>query len=187
MGSERQRAGDDRPHFLAFVLLLASVALVVVVAFALRRGPGPEPSTADEPTLSPEAAVPAPEIEPSRAGRDTSSGSPPAAPPYEPVPADPLAERVGGDLHRLAAGGAGFTAQVAVLCDESRVRSVMAQFGAESPLHVLPSFQGQRPCFRLCWSHYADREAARRATDLPAALREIAPAPVPKAVAEVVE
>src|SRR5262245_21883746 len=118
MGAARQRAGDDRPHFLAFALLLASVALVVLVAFALRRGREPGPARAGEsPSLAPPVA--APEVEPEAAGEGTGPAR--AAPPYEPVPVDPLAERVGGDLHRLAAGGAGFTAQVAVLCDEARV------------------------------------------------------------------
>ncbi len=198
--------GDGLRHewtrVLWFVALVASVLGVLALGASLSTDPpssvgvGPvEPQSeprlrslpAGRASADPRQELPAQAEPPLDSAPAGLFGQPPAAPePQDPVPPDPLADRIASDLERLAPH-AGWTAQIAVLCDRVRVEALIESFGPVEPLHVLPAFQGQRPCFRLCWSRYESRQQAQAALDLPTELRAIAPNPVPKEIAEVVQ
>jgi len=180
---DEDRARDDWPRLLAFAALVAAVVAVLLLGVALRTERPRETAI--------ERAVPtAPEWR-----ADVRAAAPPTAASSElareehppSAPANGLATRAATDLERLAASADGWTAQLAVLCDRKRVTQLIERFGEHAPFHVLPSLQGNDACFRICWNRYADREAARRAADLPPALRAIEARPLPKAISEVVE
>ena len=81
----------------------------------------------------------------------------------------------------------GWTAQLGLFCDAGRVQEMLAQFGDREAFHILPSLYRDEACFRVCWGRYASADKARAARDLPAQLRGVAPTPLPKSVAEVLE
>lgn len=180
---DEDRARDDWPRLLAFAALVAAVVAVLLLGVALRT---------DRPrqTANDQALPAAPERR-----ADVRATAPPDAASSElaveahppSVPANRLATRAATDLERLAASADGWTAQLAVLCDRTRVSQLIERFGEHGPFHVLPALQGDSACFRICWNRYADRDAARRAADLPPALRAIEARPLPKAISEVVE
>jgi hypothetical protein len=182
-GDDADKARDDWPRHLAFAGLVAAVLAVLLLGVALRTDrphdtaierdlraePGPREAVGGD---APAAAV-------SRQLADDAE-RPPAS-------VNRLAARAAADLERLAASGDGWTAQLAVLCDRTRVNQLLERFGQNGPFHVLPVLQGDSACFRICWNRYARRDAAQRAADLPAALRAIEAHPLPKAISEVVE
>ena len=61
----------------------------------------------------------------------------------------------------------------------------MARYGEYESFHVLPLYHHDQACYRICWSRYDTREAARRAGDLPAGLRSLEARPLPKPLSEV--
>ena len=179
---DEDRTRDDWPRLLSFGALVVAVLGVLLLGFALRIDRPRDATNERDP-----AAAPGP--------RDAMRGTEPPDPappelaadvPPPSAPANRLATRAAMDLERLAATGDGWTAQLAVLCDRTRVTELLDRFGQHAPFYVLPSLQGDNACFRLCWNRYADREAARRADDLPPALRAIEARPLPKAIAEIV-
>ena len=72
---------------------------------------------------------------------------------------------------RLAEAGDGWTLQLGVYCDAQYVSSEVERFGRQSSFHVLPILLDGQACFRLCWGSYPSHDAAKRARDLPSALR----------------
>jgi hypothetical protein len=179
---DEDRARDDWPRLLSFAALIVAVIGVLLLGFALRTDrPGDaaqdrHPSDAPGRSDALRATAP-PDTTPPELAAELSSSS---------APANRLATRAATDLERLAAIGDGWTAQLAVLCDRSRVTELLERFGDRAAFYVLPALQGDSACFRVCWSRYADRDGARRAADLPPALRAIEVHPLPKAIAEVV-
>ena len=83
-----------------------------------------------------------------------------------------LGRRAMADVDRLESSGGEWTSQVGVYCDPQRVSRLVARLEDPSDLYVLPVLLDDRPCFRVCWGHYADHGRAKQARDLPAALRE---------------
>ena len=174
---------DDWPRLLSFAALVAAVLGVLLLGIALRTDRPREATTVRDPATAPQRGDAARGAEPPAAvpREFVDDASPPSAPAIR------LAERAATDLERLAAIGDGWTAQLAVLCDRTRVAHLLERFGEHASFYVLPSLQGDSACFRICWNRYAEREAARRADDLPPALRAIEARPLPKAIAAVVE
>jgi septal ring-binding cell division protein DamX len=181
--SDEDRARDDWPRLLSFAALFAAVLGVLLLGAVLRtdrpREAAVERDLATAPVREDSVRVTA---APTAAPRELADeGLPPSA------TVNLLAARAATDLERLAAMGSGWTAQLAVLCDRTRVTQLLERFGEHAPFYVLPSLQGDSACFRICWNRYTEREAAQRAADLPPALREIESRPLPKAISEVVQ
>jgi septal ring-binding cell division protein DamX len=181
--SDEDRVRDDWPRLLSFAALFAAVLGVLLLGALLRTDRPREAAIDHDRTTAPE-----------RKDAVRSTAAPTAAPPafaddeFPPsATAYPLAARAATDLERLAAVGDGWTAQLAVLCDRTRVTQLLERFGEHAPFYVLPSLQGDSACFRICWNRYAEREAAQRAADLLPALRAIEARPLPKAISEVVQ
>ena len=115
-----------------------------------------------------------------------------AAPPVErsPVraaPIDALARRASADIDRLAGSGHTWTAQLAMLCDPAGATEFLERRADDPRLYLLPAIHGESACIRVCWGHYASRDAAKQADDLPAALRAMQNDPLPKAIREILE
>ena len=162
--------GQDWPHLVSFGTLLASVVGVLVLGAVLR-------------TETPGAV---------EAGLTTLASSGPVAsdpprPPAAPASLDRLAQRALADAARMGNAGGAWTAQLGLFCDAGRVQEMLAQFGDREAFHILPSLYRDEACFRVCWGRYASADKARAARDLPAQLRGVAPTPLPKSVAEVLE
>jgi septal ring-binding cell division protein DamX len=169
---------QDWSHLLSVGGLIGAVLGVLLLAATLRTDAPSSPLLA--PTTPPPTVDAARPIRPTAAVPTEASVLPPVA------PVDRLARRASADLERIAQDGDGWTAQLAVLCDPARVAPLIDRFGDRTALHVLPSLHQDNPCFRICWNRYPTRDEAKRAADLPAALRAIEARPLPKQVAEVV-
>lgn len=180
--SDENRGRDDWPRLLSFGAWVVAVLGVLLLGFALRTDRPRDATHQRAPTAISERPDAGHATEPREPAPPVLAAdvSPPSA------PADRLATRAATDLERIAAIGDGWTAQLAVLCDRTRVTELLERFGDRAPFYVLPSLQGDSACFRICWNRYADREAARRSADLPPALRAIEARPLPKAITEVV-
>jgi hypothetical protein len=186
--SAKQSSGD--PGILSFVMLAGGILVVVLLAAVMRTDP-PVPqllAATDAPVVDTQTdpLVEAP------ANVDTAVPPPSTDDPAEPLPPesvlDRMARRAGADVERLAASAEGWTAQVGVFCDALRVESIVAEFGEQPALLVLPSYHDDRPCFRVCWNRYRARDSAARATDLPDGLRALLSGdPYPRPVTEVLE
>ena len=171
----------DWSNLLSFGGLAGAVVGVLLLGAALRTDAPP--------------ATPLPDAPPRSAGLIPAEDRGPAVPettrPPEAVspaaPATRLAGRAAADLERMSARPAGWTAQLAVLCDTKRVTALTERFGDHENYYLLPVLHGKSACFRICWNHYRTREAAASAADLPRAMRAIEARPLPKAVAEIVE
>ena len=146
------------PSARSAALILGSVGVIVVLGFLLKTD---APLEAVEP-LAIETPAPTPE---------PAAASAPEPLAVDPSPAgDPLADRAVADLARLRAAG-GFTLQLAVVCDATGAQGMVDAGGGASGLYLLPALIDGRSCYRVCWGAGRDAETARRAADLPAALR----------------
>ena len=182
MTKNRQSSSSDARHLLSVGLPLGIVLSVLILGAALQSGPatatsGGQSAVADPPlpppasygqsrsTVPSAAETPAPEAtvrrpEPAPATLDGSGAI------------SRLGRRAMADLGRLESSGDEWTSQVGVYCDPQRVSRLVALLEDASDLYVLPVLLEDRPCFRVCWGHYADHGRAKQARDLPAALRE---------------
>jgi len=177
---------EERAGILSFVMLVGGILVVVLLAAVMRTDP-PTPqllAAREAPVVDAVAELPADVAEPVV---PRSTDDPTEALPPESV-LDRMARRAGIDVERLAASPEGWTAQVGVFCDPERVESIIAEYGEQPALLVLPSYHDDRPCFRVCWNRYRARDTAARAADLPAGLRELLTAEAyPRRVTEVLE
>jgi hypothetical protein len=182
MDPETNKKPEDWTNLLSFGGLAGAILGVLLLGAALSADP-PSPRAG-----SPKSTAPIAE-------RIPDQDPPPltAEPRHAPRPALPaprtsgLAERAAADLGRMATEPEGWTAQLAVMCDAKRVAGLTERFGEHEAFFLLPVLHGDEACFRICWNRYRTREAAAKAADLPRAMREIEPRPLPKAIAEVVE
>jgi len=196
--SAKQSRGDRREDsgreawsgVLSFVLLVGGILVVVLLAAVMRTDPpgsrllaARDAPVMDVPT---EAGVEPPDDVADPVAPPSTDDPTPTLPPETVL--DRMARRAGIDVERLAASTDGWTAQVGVFCDARRVESIVAEFGEQPALLVLPSYHDERPCFRVCWNRYRARDSAVRATDLPAGLRALLSGdPYPRRVTEVLE
>jgi septal ring-binding cell division protein DamX len=172
LAKQRGRSGTSEgeyrtggwPHAVRALFVVSAVTLTLLVG-AVLRAPARDLSR---------AAVP----------------KPPETYRVEPLPelkasGDVLAVRVQDDTERGPAGE-GFTAQLALLCDAERARGLASDFASEDRLYVLPVDHAGQSCYQISWGRYPTAEAARRASDLPVALRHLAAQPYPKRWSEIV-
>jgi len=181
MTKDRQSGSSDARHLLSVGLPLGTVLGVLILGAALQSG-APEAASSGQsavadPPLPPPASyeqrrrtVPAPDETPSPEAT-VRRPAPAPAPPDAGDAISRLGHRAMADVGRLESSGDEWTSQVGVYCDPQRVSRLVAQLEVPSDLYVLPVFLDDRPCFRVCWGHYADRGLAKQARGLPAALR----------------
>jgi len=84
---------------------------------------------------------------------------------------DPLSRRTLEDPIRLARSSGTFTLQIAVACRKETASRILNRATSSERLFVLPATVRDQECFRFCWGSYATLLEARKAADLPAALR----------------
>ena len=169
LGTDALREG--LPHLLPVGTLVGAVLGVLILGAVLQSE---EPSTAAAPRAVAAAEARSPD-------RTAAAGSEASSRIHG------LARRVEQDLERMAAPGDGWTAQLALLCDPSRVQQILDRFGSQRPLHILPTFHNDDACFLVCWNRYPTSERAKKASDLPAALRSVQPKPLPKEIAKILQ
>ena len=174
---ERKRLGGEWRH------IASGGGLVAVVAAILLLGAIHETSRAPG-VPSWEAAPPAaPEVLPE------SLAQIPREAPQEDGPArpalDPLSRRTIEDPIRMSRSSGSFTLQIAVACRKETASRILERSSGADRLFVLPATVGDEECFRFCWGSYATLEEARKAADLPAALRMGMDRPTPRRIDEV--
>jgi hypothetical protein len=170
-------------------ILLAAV-LAILAAGALLRAekrvdsppPGRDELPAAAATVEPE---PVPAIPPDSAPAPPVPAPPRAAPSPTPAPPGDLGRRATRDWKRLSAGRGGFTAQVAMTCEESNTRASLQRAEGSEKLYLI-AFPSRGPtCFRICWGKYASAGDATAARDVPAFLRKGGGRPTAKSIAEI--
>ena len=184
---ESEDPRGDWPQLVLFALLVGAILTVLLMGAVLRTdaprddflvlGTGPARPSAPLPD---ETGPPLP--------RQSDPGGTPVDLPLLETELDRMARRSSHDVARLASMADGWTAQIGVFCDPSRVARLVEGFGDQPALFVLPSYHADQPCFRICWNRYSARADALRARDLPAPLRGLLSGdPLPRPVTEVLE
>ena len=175
--TETGRFRDNWRRMLGFGSLFIAVTGVVMLGALLRTSPPtaadpPRPASAPSPAEKQAPRIAAPPVERS---------------PIQAAPIDALARRASADIDRLAGSGHTWTAQLAMLCDPAGATEFLERRADDPRLYLLPAIHGESACIRVCWGHYASRDAAKQADDLPAALRAMQNDPLPKAIREILE
>jgi hypothetical protein len=153
----------------------------------------PEPAEAPPAQPEPAAALPAEPPAPEPSAAQEPSNPPPAQatnpePPAEHAASASFADAAGyaaarGSLEARDFPGAAalfqglvaaapsdhFTLQLMIACQEETVGTALARSGGDASLFVLPFSLKGRPCYRVCWGVYANKEQALAAVaSLPA-------------------
>ena len=143
--------------------LLVVVLAILLSSRWLRSGPPEHRPATDPPPMPSLSAVAAPE---GFAQLERVAEPPPSpAPTPEPAPdaaLAALAQRAAADAGRLAKRTGGWTVQVSRHCSAPLVQDKLRRYGASRELLLIPSEQGDRACFVVCWGTYADRAAATK-------------------------
>jgi len=184
MAKERKADPNDGRHLISVGLPLGTVLGVLILGALLQSGPseavGVTPSPLAEQLPPPPSYAARPQTPPGNepATRVDIAPRPAAAPPrptHQTSTRDNSVSRLGRralkDVDRLASARNRWTSQVGVYCDAAHVSAMVEQFQGETSLYLLPALIEDRACFRVCWGRYDDQNEARRARDLPAALR----------------
>lgn len=162
--------------------LLGLVVGVLLLTWALRAPGSAEAIRVEE--------IPPPEP-PATATEDEAAAEPTEVAAQDPENGRGLGDDPYGralvDGERLRQRGTEWTAQILFSCDADNARAMIARFGGDPRLYVLPAESRGASCFRLCWGTYPTADDARRADGLPPDVRAmLGGPPSPKDVASVV-